>query len=102
MKICDSVTTSAVRGRRPYFLDDLIEEQILYFTLIWDLLCYWLYELECAFQHLYVPHTVWTSKTTTEKRKDLRQILKEPKLKHKNDPVIGRETDSTQCETFGS
>jgi hypothetical protein len=24
------------------------------------------YELECAFQHLYVPHTVWTSKTTTE------------------------------------
>ena len=31
------------------------------------------------------------------KRKDLRQILK-----HKNDPVVGRETDSTQCETFGS
>jgi hypothetical protein len=21
---------------------------------------------------------------------------------HKNDPVVGRETDSTQCETFGS
>jgi hypothetical protein len=36
------------------------------------------------------------------KRKDLRQILKEPKLKHKKDPVVGRETDSTQCETFGS
>ena len=36
------------------------------------------------------------------KRKDLRQILKEPKLKHKNNPVVGRETDSTQCETFGS
>jgi hypothetical protein len=34
------------------------------------------------------------------KRKDLRQILKEPKLKHKNNPV-GQETDSTQCETFG-
>ena len=28
------------------------------------------YELECAFQHLYVPHTVWTSKTTTEKEKN--------------------------------
>jgi hypothetical protein len=36
------------------------------------------------------------------KRKDLRQILKELKLKHKNDPVIGLEIDSTQCETFGS
>jgi hypothetical protein len=28
------------------------------------------------------------------KRKDLRQILKEPKLTHKNDPVVGRENDS--------
>jgi hypothetical protein len=38
------------------------------------------------------------------KRKVLHQILKEPKLKHKNDPVVGRETDSTSthCETFGS
>ena len=36
------------------------------------------------------------------KRKDLRQILKEPKLKHKICPVVGRETDSTQCEMFGS
>ena len=36
------------------------------------------------------------------KRKDLRQILKEPKFKHKNDPVVGWETDSTQCETLGS
>ena len=33
------------------------------------------------------------------KRKDLCQILKEPKQK---DPVVGRETDSAQCETFGS
>ena len=37
MKICDSVTTSTVRGRRPHFRDALIEEQILYFKLIWDL-----------------------------------------------------------------
>ena len=28
------------------------------------------YALECAFQHVYVPHTVWTSKTTTEKEKN--------------------------------
>ena len=36
MNICDSVTTSTVRGRRPHFWDALIEENILYFTLIWD------------------------------------------------------------------
>jgi hypothetical protein len=35
MNICDSVTTSTVRGRRPHFRDSLIEENILYFTLIW-------------------------------------------------------------------
>jgi hypothetical protein len=35
MNICDSVTTSTVRGRRPHFRDALIEENILYFTLIW-------------------------------------------------------------------
>ncbi len=58
------------------------------------------YELECVFQHLYVPHRMG-QQNNNRKRKDLRQILKEPKLKHKNDPVIGRETDSTQCETFG-
>jgi hypothetical protein len=34
------------------------------------------YELECAFQHLYVPHTVWTSKTTTEKEKIFARFLK--------------------------
>jgi hypothetical protein len=39
---------------------------------------------------------------SNRKRKYLRQILKEPKRKHKNDPLVGRETDSTQCETFGS
>jgi hypothetical protein len=63
------------------------------------------YELECAFQHLYVPHSGphrMDQQNNNRKRKDLRQILKEPKLKHKNDPVVGRETDSTQCETFGS
>jgi hypothetical protein len=36
MNICDSVTTSTIRGRRPHFLDALIEEKILYFTIIWD------------------------------------------------------------------
>jgi hypothetical protein len=34
INICDSVTTSTVRGRRPHFWDALIEENILYFTLI--------------------------------------------------------------------
>ena len=58
-------------------------------------------ELECAFQHLYVPHRM-DQQNNNRKRKDLRQILKELKLKHKNDPVIGLEIDSTQCETFGS
>ena len=29
------------------------------------------------------------------KRKDLRQILREPKLKHKNDLVVEQKTDST-------
>jgi hypothetical protein len=36
MKICDSVTTSTVRGRMPHFRDALIEEQILYFTRVAD------------------------------------------------------------------
>jgi hypothetical protein len=34
MKICDSVTTSTVRGRMPHFRDALIEEQILYFSTL--------------------------------------------------------------------
>jgi hypothetical protein len=34
------------------------------------------YELECAFQHLYVPHTVWTSKTATEKENIFARFLK--------------------------
>ena len=33
-------------------------------------------ELECAFQHLYVPHTVWTSKTATEKENIFARFLK--------------------------
>jgi hypothetical protein len=39
---------------------------------------------------------------SNRKRKYLRQILKEPKRKHKNDPVVGREADSNKRETFGS
>jgi hypothetical protein len=34
------------------------------------------YELECAFQHLYVSHTVRTSKTTTEKENIFARFLK--------------------------
>ena len=41
------------------------------------------YELECAFQHLYVPHTVWTSKTTTEKEKIFARFLKNRNLNTK-------------------
>ena len=41
------------------------------------------YELECAFQHLYVPHTVWTSKTTTEKEKIFARFLKNRNLNAK-------------------
>jgi hypothetical protein len=40
------------------------------------------------------PHHM-DQQNNNRKRKDLRQILKEPKLKHKNNPV-GQETDSTQ------
>jgi hypothetical protein len=29
------------------------------------------YEPECAFQHLYVPHTVWTSKQQQKKKRSL-------------------------------
>jgi hypothetical protein len=32
MNICDSVTTSTVRGKRPHFRDALIEETILYLS----------------------------------------------------------------------
>jgi hypothetical protein len=32
--------------------------------------------LECAFQHLYVPHTVWISKTATEKENIFARFLK--------------------------
>jgi hypothetical protein len=38
------------------------------------------YELECAFQHLDVPHTVWTSKTTTEKEKIFARLSKNRNL----------------------
>ena len=41
------------------------------------------YELECAFQHLYAPHTVWTSKTTTEKEKIFARFLKNRNLNTK-------------------
>jgi hypothetical protein len=41
------------------------------------------YELECAFQHLYVPHTIWTSKTTTEKEKFFTRFLKNRNLNTK-------------------
>ena len=41
------------------------------------------YELECAFQHLYVPHYVWTSKTTTEKEKIFARFLKNRNLNTK-------------------
>jgi hypothetical protein len=60
------------------------------------------YELECAFQHLYAPHTVWTSNTTTEKEKIFARFLKNRNLNTKIIQIVRRETDSTQCETFGS
>ena len=41
------------------------------------------YELECAFQHLYVPQTVWTSKATTEKEKIFTRLLKNRNLNTK-------------------
>ena len=41
------------------------------------------YELECAFQHLYVPHTAWTSNTTTEKEKVFARFLKNRNLSTK-------------------
>ena len=41
------------------------------------------YELECAFQHLYAPHTVWTSNTTTEKEKIFARFLKNRNLNTK-------------------
>jgi hypothetical protein len=41
------------------------------------------YEPECAFQHSYVPHTVWTSKTTTEKEKIFPRFLKNRNLNTK-------------------
>jgi hypothetical protein len=34
-----------------------------------------LWEQECVFQYLYVPHTVWTSKTTKEKEKIFARFL---------------------------
>ena len=55
----------------------------------------------CISTFICTPHRM-DQQYNNRKRKDLRQILKEPKLKHKNNPVVGRETDSTQCETFGS
>jgi hypothetical protein len=38
------------------------------------------YELECAFQHLYVPHSVWTSKATTEREKIFTRFLENRNL----------------------
>jgi hypothetical protein len=46
---------------------------------------------------LHVIHRM-DQQNNNRKRKDLRQILKEPKLKHKNNPVVGRETDGTNVK----